>query len=61
MTYQEWLHVYGVSHAHCPRDCEHPQPFVWATILWCGRCYFVKHLLTQCVPCDGRNFCQDDG
>lgn len=45
------------DHAHCPLDCEHPQPFQalddsekrmrW----WCGRCAAKFGLLTEMVPC----------
>jgi hypothetical protein len=51
MTYAEWCRENGVSHAHCPRLCEHPQPFVEGGRLYCGKCEADDGVLTECVPC----------
>jgi hypothetical protein len=51
--YTKWCREHGCHHAHCPRSCEHPQPFV-ATDgrLYCGRCFFVNHTYTEMEPCN---------
>jgi len=58
LTAREWYLLQGCTHAHCPYDCEHPQP-VFGVIeealdgewsLFCGRC-LLSDLLTHMVPC----------
>jgi hypothetical protein len=50
--YTAWCLQRGVTHAHCPDGCEHPQPFVDATgTLLCGRCAAVYGERTAMVPC----------
>lgn len=49
--YQAWYRAHGCDHAHCPYDCEHPQPFFWEGKLVCGRCWFVDCMVTEMVPC----------
>jgi hypothetical protein len=50
--YTAWCRERGVSHAHCPYGCEHPQPFVCADgRLVCGRCAAYAGLLAEMVPC----------
>lgn len=50
-TYNRWCAQRGVTHAHCPYECEHPQPFVLDGVLVCGRCAFVDDTITPMVPC----------
>lgn len=51
-TYQGWCAALGVTHAHCPWDCEHPQPFcLQPGQLVCGRCWHVAGERTEMVPC----------
>jgi|GraSoiStandDraft_4_1057263.scaffolds.fasta_scaffold2817339_2 hypothetical protein len=51
-TYTEWCEAKGVTHAHCPRGCWHPQPMlVWDGRLLCGRCWHVDGAMTEMVPC----------
>jgi hypothetical protein len=59
--YTVWCINRGVTHAHCPMGCEHPQPFVaWTDTskLLCGRCYFKFGMLTEMEPCVPE-FCKD--
>lgn len=51
-TYQDWCKVNNSSHAHCPNDCEHPQPFVVDGELYCGRCAVYENELIEMVACD---------
>jgi len=51
LTYSEWNIAHGVTHAHCPNDCEHPQPFMFEGELVCGRCYFVHGKTVMMLPC----------
>lgn len=49
-----WCIERGVSHAHCPLGCEHPQPFIPfadTSRLLCGGCYFVDNRITDMAPC----------
>jgi hypothetical protein len=41
------------DHAHCPYDCEHPQPIrnVLDGKLYCGRCWIVDNVKSEMVPC----------
>jgi hypothetical protein len=55
-AYRDWCRLYGVNHAHCPRGCEHPQPFILnegdgPSPLLCGRCWFVDGVRSEMVPC----------
>ncbi len=49
--YSLWCLERGVSHAHCPLLCEHPQPFDADGVLWCGRCWFLCGTRTEMVAC----------
>lgn len=52
MSYSEWCKAHNCDHAHCPHDCDHPQPFVLADgRLVCGRCAIIDHELVEMVPC----------
>lgn len=51
-TYAEWCKSKGVSHAHCPLDCDHPQPFpTMDGRLLCGSCWHVHDIVTEMLPC----------
>lgn len=49
----EWYERNGCSHAHCPEDCENPQPILADDgELYCGRCWFVGgEVVTKMIPC----------
>ena len=56
MTDQEinennWYSQYDTDHAHCPYNCEHPQPFMNEEDLICGRCWFVDCIRSVMIPC----------
>jgi len=52
VTYSEWCLQHDCDHAHCPYDCEHPQPFVLDDgRLVCGRCAIIDHEIVEMVPC----------
>ena len=51
MTVADWYARHGCDHAHCPHECEHPQPFMDGERLVCGRCANVEHIETEMVPC----------
>ena len=52
LTYSDWCEAKGVSHAHCPLACWHPQPMLGADgRLLCGRCWHVDGKETEMVPC----------
>jgi hypothetical protein len=51
-TYPDWCAALAVTHAHCPYDCEHPQPFIARPgLLLCGRCWFLAKTATEMQPC----------
>ncbi len=50
-TREEWYRANDCSHAHCPFECEHPQPFVDEEELLCGRCWFKFGERTIMIPC----------
>lgn len=54
-TYPEWCVANDCSHAHCPYDCEHPQPFIMNGKLICGRCYFKDDDIVEMKPCSPEN------
>lgn len=58
-TYLDWCRARDCDHAHCPNECEHPQPFVIADRLFCGRCYFEAQKLVDMLPC-GPEMCGDE-
>ena len=52
MTEDEWYEKFGVTHAHCPRDCgEHPQPRMQGNDLVCGRCLIIFNEISIMIPC----------
>ena len=48
-----------IPHHHCPRDCEHPQPFKRGEAMLCGRCWFVDGIETEVFLCTPAT-CADD-
>ena len=58
-SYRDWCAARNCSHAHCPNDCDHPQPFVdYEGILLCGRCWILNGLRTLMLPCN-KETCPD--
>lgn len=58
MTTTEWYAKHKCDHAHCPNECEHPQPFMIVShaggkywILVCGRCALIDQKIVRMVPC----------
>lgn len=52
MNAEAWYKAHNCTHAHCPFDCEHPQPFLLDdNILYCGHCWFVDTEMTKMIPC----------
>lgn len=47
----EWYKLNNCTHAHCPFYHEHPQPFIIAKVLYCGKCWHDDKVLTKMVPC----------
>jgi hypothetical protein len=45
------LVISPITHVHCPRGCEHPQPFFRGGKRLCGRCWFIDGVVTEVVPC----------
>jgi hypothetical protein len=43
--------VHRNGHGHCPKECEHPQPFERDGKKWCGACFFEHETMTEMVPC----------
>lgn len=40
------------DHGHCPRECDHPQPFeIRDGIRVCGACWFTEGMESVMVPC----------
>lgn len=39
------------EHYHCLHECEHPQPFEYFGVMWCGRCFFVYKALCPMILC----------
>lgn len=53
MTKQEWYAKHNCQHAHCPDECEHPQPFLDGDEMLCGRCWHLfgeRSLMIPCTP-----------
>jgi hypothetical protein len=51
-TTSEWYERHGCSHAHCPNECEHPQPFMLDDgRVVCGRCAILDQELVDMLPC----------
>ncbi len=47
-----WEKRFGVTHAHCPEECEHPQPFFTDDGQFvCGVCAIMHKKLSPMVPC----------
>jgi hypothetical protein len=60
MTYPDWCERHGVTHGHCPLDCEHPQPLLYRDKLVCGRCLILCRTVSEIVPCGPEN-CDETG
>jgi hypothetical protein len=52
MSEEEWYKKNNCEHAHCPDNCEHPQPFMRNSKLLCGRCWFKFNEEVEMIPCD---------
>ena len=50
-NYAEWCKRHSCTHAHCPFDCEHPQPGIYDGELLCRRCLIVEGRRTVMIPC----------
>jgi hypothetical protein len=47
-----WYAERNCWHAHCPEDCEHPQPFLTSDgRLLCGRCWVMEQRVSEMIPC----------
>lgn len=51
MTRQKWYAEHKCRHAHCPKECENPQPFMLTGELVCGRCAIMFGEVTKMIPC----------
>lgn len=51
MTKREWYEKHGCTHAHCPHECEHPQPLLDGDELLCGRCLILCGERSAMIPC----------
>jgi hypothetical protein len=49
--YATWCAAHGCDHAHCPGECERPQPFVLEGVLYCGKHWFDDRTLLPMLPC----------
>ncbi len=49
---QKWYRAHNCTHAHCPLEHEHPQPFfnINGDFL-CGACWFEEGIDTFMIPC----------
>ncbi len=48
----EWYQAHGCDHAHCPNECDHPQPFLLPDGRFvCGRCAIIDHEIVEMSPC----------
>jgi hypothetical protein len=57
--YSAWCEERGVTHAHCPHDCYHPQPQVAQNgDLICMRCAVLEGRYTVMEPCTP-DVCED--
>jgi hypothetical protein len=50
-TTREWYERHDCTHAHCPFDCEHPQPILDGDELLCLRCLTFEGRRTPMIPC----------
>jgi hypothetical protein len=48
---QAWYHANNCTHAHCPQNCEHPQPLLHDGELLCGRCLILLGERSPMIPC----------
>jgi hypothetical protein len=51
VTEREWYERHGCDHAHCPFECEHPQPFMIDGDLVRGRCVIKNSEIVKMIPC----------
>lgn len=53
----QWYKENNCDHAHCPDNCEHPQPFIQhgkaghKNKMYCGRCYHKYNEMNEMIPC----------
>lgn len=52
MTKEDWYKSNNCEHAHCPYECEHPQPMMDGHNLICGKCLNDSQILTKMIPCN---------
>lgn len=59
-SYRDWCAAHDCSHAHCPYDCEHPQPYIDEDgTLLCGRCFWEADEHVVMEPCN-KETCPDE-
>jgi len=46
-----WYKEHNCDHAHCPRDCEKPQPSLIGNRLLCMKCYILEGIESEMAPC----------
>ncbi len=51
LSYGRWLARRGATHAHCPHECEHPQPYIYKGVLVCGVCHLHRGVISKMEPC----------
>jgi hypothetical protein len=53
MNLAQWYEQHGCDHAHCPEECDHPQPFIDEATgdLLCGGCWFRFGRRSVMIPC----------
>jgi hypothetical protein len=50
--YADWCQARGVTHAHCPCNCQDPRPFLSVTgLLICGACWDRSAVWCAMVAC----------
>ena len=47
-----WYAEHGCHHAHCPNECESPQPILAEGKMYCGRCWFEDDAEVEMTPCN---------
>jgi len=53
MSEEEWYQQNGCEHAHCPYDCDHPQPIMDGEKLICASCLHASQgkAFVEMIPC----------
>ncbi len=51
MNELDWYSQHDCTHAHCPLECEKPQPMLRDGKMLCMKCWVLDGIESEVIPC----------